>query len=179
MASSLKMRLDYGDYCAIPPDGNRYELIEGELHVTPAPSPRHQEVVGSLFVALHDHFSPPAKVYVSPIDVILSPYEVFQPDIVVVDNPVQISDRGIEGAPPLIVEVLSPTTGAYDRTTKSHRYAALGVAHYWIVDPATRMIECYRLEAGAYRLVASAREEQALTHPDFPDLRLALSILWA
>lgn len=178
MAPGLKTRLDYDDYCAIPPDGKRYELLDGEVHVTPAPSPLHQRVVLRLARALQEHFRPPAEVFVSPIDVILTPHDVVQPDLVVVTNPAQISDRGIEGPPLLVVEVLSPTTTVYDRTTKSQRYAALGVPHYWIVDPATRRVECYRREGSVYRPVTSAGPEETLTHPDFPALQSPLAPLW-
>ena len=178
MEFGLKTRLDYGDYCAIPSNGNRYELIDGEVHVTPAPSPLHQELVGNLFVTLREHFRSPTKVYVSPIDVILGLHDVLQPDLVVVDNPAQISDRGIEGPPLLIIEVLSPGTTVYDRTTKSRRYAALGVVHYWIVDPATRRIECHRRVESVYVPVVSAGGDDTLSHPDFPSLRLSLSPLW-
>ena len=142
MATGLKTKLDYNDYCAIPPDGKRYELIDGEVHVTPAPSPLHQRLVGNLFVVLRAHFRHPAEVFVSPIDVILTPHDVVQPDLVVVANPSQVSTRGIEGAPLLVVEVLSATTTVYDRTTKSLRYAALGLPHYWIVDRESRRLEC-------------------------------------
>lgn len=110
---------------------------------------------------------------------ILTAHDVVQPGVVVVANPTLVSDRGIEGPPLIVVEVLSPTTTAYDRTTKSHRYAALGVPHYWIADPATRTIECYRLEAPAYRLVASAAGDASVNHPDLPALRLAAFRLWA
>lgn len=178
MEPGLKTRLDYDDYCAIPPDGKRYELLDGEVHVTPAPSPLHQRVVLRLARALQEHFRPPAEVFVSPIDVILTPHDVVQPDLVVVTNPAQISDRGIEGPPLLVVEVLSPTTTVYDRTTKSQRYAALGVPHYWIVDPATRRVECYRREGSVYRPVTSAGPEETLTHPDFPALQSPLAPLW-
>jgi Uma2 family endonuclease len=178
MEFGLKTRLDYGGYCAIPSNGNRYELIEGEIHVTPPPGPIHQELVGNVFVALREHFKPPTKVYVSPIAVILGPDDVLQPDLVVVDSPAQISDRGIEGPPLLIIEVLSPGTTVYDRTTKSRRYAALGVLHYWIVDPATRRIECYRREQAVYLPVVSAGGTDIFIHPDFSMLRLALSQIW-
>ena len=178
MATGLKTRLDYDDYCAIPPDGKRYELIDGEVHVTPAPSPFHQELVGNLFVMLRVHFAPPVKVFISPIDVILTPHDVVQPDLVVVANPAQVSSRGIEGPPLLVVEVLSPTTTVYDRTTKSQRYAALGIPHYWIVDPATRQVECYRREGSVYHAVTAAGPEETLTHPDFPALQLPGSQLW-
>ena len=178
MATGLKTRLDYDDYCAIPTDGKRYELIDGQVHVTPAPSPTHQRLVGNLFVMLRAHFSHPAEVFVSPIDVILTSHDVVQPDLVVVANPAQVSGRGIEGAPLLVIEVLSPTTTVYDPTTKSQRYAALGIPHYWIVDLEGRTLECFRRHEAAYHLVGAFGADGALTLPDFPGLRLDLAFLW-
>lgn len=180
MATGLKTRLDYGDYCAIPADGKRYELIDGDVHVTPAPSPLHQRVSKRLQRLLEAHFEAPGggEVFNAPIDVILTPHDVVQPDLVVVADPSQVSGRGIEGIPLLVVEVLSPTTTAFDRTTKARRYAALGVPHYWIVDPETRTIECFRCRETAYHLAASFGPEDALSHPDFPGLRLVLAALW-
>jgi Uma2 family endonuclease len=101
-----------------------------------------------------------------------------QPDLVVVSDTTQVSARGIEGAPLLVIEVLSPTTIVYDRTTKAQRYAALGVSHYWIVDPAARQVECYRREGAAYLQVRTAGPQDTLTHPDFPSLSLAPTSLW-
>jgi Uma2 family endonuclease len=178
MATGLKTRLDYDDYCAIPSDGKRYELLDGQVHVTPAPSPLHQRLVGELFVILRVHFSHPAEVFVSLIDVILTPHDVVQPDLVVVADQSQVSSRGIEGAPLLVIEILSPTTTVYDRTTKAQRYAALGIPHYWIVDPEARAIECFRRHEATYQLVASFGPGDTLTHPDFPGLRLDLAPLW-
>ncbi len=132
--TGLKQKLDYDDYARIPPDGKRSELLEGDLLVTPAPS--------------------------APIDVILTLHDVVQPDLVVVTDPAQISRRGIEGAPALVVEVLSPTTRDHDRTTKASR------------------LDCYRLERGEYVLAARAEGDQSLTHPDWPGLTLALADLW-
>jgi Uma2 family endonuclease len=178
VVTGLKSKLDYDDYCAIPPDRNRYELIEGEVYVTPAPSPLHQRLVLRLADALQPHFSPPAEAFVSPIDVILTAHDVVQPDVVVVANPAQISRRGIEGPPLLVVEILSPNTTVYDRTTKSRRYAALGIEHYWIVAPETQQLECYRRDGSSFRPLASAGPSATLTHPDFPGLQLALTPLW-
>ncbi len=178
MAPELKTRLDYDDYAAIPADGQRWELLDGEPHVTPAPSPLHQRLVGELFVALRRHFPRPAEVFVSPIDLILTPHDVLQPDIVVVADPAQVSARGIEGPPILVVEVLSPATAAYDRNTKARRYAALGVPHLWLVDPEARSTECHRLEDSEYRLQIAAGPADTLTHPDFPGLAIPIAPLW-
>jgi len=173
MATGLKTRLDYGDYSAIPPDGKRYELFDGEVFVTPAPSPLHQRLVLRLARALQDYFGTRAEVFVAPIDVIFSPHDVVQSDIVAVENQTQVSQRGIEGPPLLVVEVLSPATAIYDRSVKSRHYAALGVRHYWILDPPARTLECYRAEEGVLRLVASATADTRLVHPDLPDFVLA------
>ena len=178
MQTGLKTKLDYADYCAIPPDGKRYELIAGEVHVTAAPSPSHQRLVQRFLRILEDHFRSPMEVLISPLDVVLTPHDVVQPDLVVVADSAQVSDRGIEGAPLMIVEVLSPATARFDRTTKAQRYAALGVPHYWLVDPTSRQVECYRLAGGEYQSVATGSAEATLSHPDFPGLHISGPTIW-
>ncbi len=177
----LKHKLDYSDYVQIPSDGKRYELLEGELHVTPAPSPLHQRVSKRLQRMLEVYFEHTGlgEVFNAPIDVILTNQDVVQPDLVLVTNPAQISSRGIEGPPLLFVEVLSPSTRGYDRTAKAQRYATLGVRHYWIVDPEDHQVECYRVREATYELVANAKGSSVLTHPDWPELHLPLADLWA
>jgi len=179
--SGLKTKLDYSDYAEIPSDGKRYELLEGDLHVTPAPSPLHQRVSKRLQRMLEAYFEETGRgeVFNAPIDVLLSNHDVVQPDIVLVLNPEQISKRGIEGPPFLLIEVLSPSTQNYDRTTKAQRYAALGVSHYWIVDPEAQQLECYRSTEGTFELVVQAKKAAILIHPDWPDLHLPLATLWA
>jgi Uma2 family endonuclease len=83
---------------------------------------------------------------------------VAEPDLVVVTDDRQMSRRGIEDVPALVVEVLSPSTRAYDRVTKAERYGALGVPHFWLLDPDQRRLECHRLEAGVWRLAAGPRK---------------------
>lgn len=179
MDLGLKTRLDYDDYRAIPVDGKRWELIDGEAHVTPAPSPFDQRLVLRFARALQDQLAQEMEVFVAPVDVILSPHDVLQPDLVVVANPAQVSERGVEGAPSLVIEILSPATTIYDRTTKSQRYAAFGIPHYWIVDPMTRSLEGYRLDGSIYRLIVSAGSDGVPRHPDFPRLELSLTALWS
>src|SRR5262245_2156006 len=180
MTIGVKQILDYDDYAAIPPDGKRYELLEGDVYVTPAPSPRHQWSSKKLQRQLEEYFETRAlgQVFNAPIDVILTPHDVVQPDLVVVANPGQISARGIEGSPLLLVEVLSPSTVAYDRATKSRRYAALEVPHLWFLDPVDRRLECFRLEVGQWRLALEGSHDQVIEHPDWPGLRLRLGDLW-
>jgi Uma2 family endonuclease len=89
-----------------------------------------------------------------------------------------MSSRGIEGAPEVLVEILSPSRPEYDRLTKARRYAARGVQHYWILDPDERTMECFRLDRDVYRLDASAAGDDALTVPAFEGLTVPLAELW-
>lgn len=179
--TGIKTKLEYSDYAQIPSDGKRYELLEGDLQVTPAPSPLHQRVSKRLQRMLEAYFEETGRgeIFNAPIDVLLSNHDVVQPDIVLVLNPEQISNRGIEGPPFLLVEVLSPSTQNYDRTIKAQRYAAMGVSHYWIVDPEAQQLECYRATKGAFEIVVQAKKSAILIHPDWPDLHLPLANLWA
>jgi Uma2 family endonuclease len=94
----------------------------------------------------------------APIDVILADTTIVQPDLVFVDpsRRAAVSRRGIEGPPTLAVEIVSPSTGTIDRTTKRQLYARCGVPYFWLVDPEARMIEALGLEAGVYVLAARA-----------------------
>lgn len=180
MSTYLKSKLDYDDYADIPTDGKRYELFDGILYMTPAPSPYHQRASRELQQQLMDYFHVRnlGEVFNAPIDLILTHHDVFQPDLLVVADPAQISARGIEGVPLLVVEILSPSTRTRDRTVKAQRYAALGVPHYWIADPDDQLLQCFRLEAGRYASVVEVQGARVLSHPDFPGLSLTLAKLW-
>jgi len=180
MGSELKRKLDYSDLQVTPDDGKRYELAEGELLVTPSPGTRHQRASGELFLQLAAYF--PGRgagwVYAAPTDLILGPHDVFVPDLLVVANPGHVSERGIEGPPLLVVEILSPATRRVDLTTKPRRYAELGVPHYWIVDPDAARMQCYALRAGAFELVCEAADDATLAHPGWDGLTIDLAPLW-
>lgn len=180
MAQRLKEKLAYSDYLLCPDDGKRYEILDGNLYVTPAPSPFHQRVSKRLQRQLEAYFEARGlgEVFNAPIDVILAPHDVVQPDLVVVTNATQVSRRGIEGPPTLVVEILSPTTVDRDRMLKARRYAELGVPHYWLVDPEGHRVECYRAQGGAYALAVQGEGDQSLTHPDWPGFSLSLAVLW-
>ncbi len=178
----VKVVLTYEDYCRLPNDGRRYEILDGEIAVTPAPSPRHQEVVVNLLRILDDHVRSRrlGKVYVAPIDVILAPTSVVQPDLVHMsaERLSLVTSRGIEGPPDLAVEVLSPTTSAQDRGSKLQLYARYGIRHCWLVDPESRRLEAYELAGTAYRLVVELSETAEFAPALFPALRISLDSLW-
>jgi Uma2 family endonuclease len=180
MISGLKDKLVYDDLVQLPVDGLRYELSQGELHVTPAPSPRHQWVSKQVQRQLEAYFEGRklGRVFNAPIDVILTPEDAFQPDLVVVSTPARGTQRAIEGVPTLLVEVLSPNSVPYDRLTKSRRYAALGVPHFWIVDIKNTTLECYRNQNGSYQPIARVNDGTTYEHPDFPGLSINTAPLW-
>lgn len=180
MISGLKKTLVYDDLAGFPADGRQYELLTGELHVTPAPSPQHQWASKQLQRQLETYFEGGhlGHVFDAPVDVILTPEDVFQPDLVVVTDRALVTSRAIEGAPTLLVEVLSPSSVTYDRTAKSRRYAALGVPHFWIVDCAATTIEWYRLEQGTYEVIARLSGDASREHPNFPGLVITGAPLW-
>jgi Uma2 family endonuclease len=175
--------LTYREYAALPADGRRYELHEGELSVTAAPGLPHQRIVGTLFVLLREHVNRLrlGEVFVSPVDCILNDTTVVEPDVVYLatDRSALASTRGIEGPPTLAVEVLSPGTRSIDRGVKLQLYARHGVPHYWIIDSEGRGIEASVLDAGAYRLAARLAGEERGSLPPFADLTIDTASLWS
>jgi len=180
MSQGLRQKLDYSDLAHTPDDNRRYELLDGALFVSPSPRPLHQRVSKRLQRQLEAYFEDRGlgEVFDAPVDVILTTHDVVVPDLVVVTTPAQVTERAIEGAPALIVEVLSPSTRMRDRKLKAGRYTVLGVTHYWIVDPVRRTIECYRLTKARYAPIAAASSPHRLTHSDWPDLTIDLAAIW-
>ena len=176
---TLPRPVTYDDYCQFPDDGKRYEILAGEIYVTPAPSPRHQYASKRLQRVLEQFFEGERAcvVFAAPIDVILAPDDVVQPDLVVAEKP-RISARGIEGPPLVLVEILSPSRTEYDRTTKARRYAARRVLNFWVVDPEARTLECFRLDESVYRRDTAAAKDDTLAVPAFDGLTLQLGDLW-
>ena len=175
--------LTYKDYEVLPADGRRYEIHEGELSVTPAPSPQHQRILGNLNEILRQHVKARGlgEVFFAPIDCILGETTIVQPDLIYLDAArlSLVSGRGIEGAPTLVVEILSPSTTLIDRNAKRQLYRRYGVPHYWIVDPEARTIEAYSLSEGEYQLVMRAAGSVAVSLPPFFDLALVPASLWS
>jgi Uma2 family endonuclease len=174
-------RLTYDDLCLLPNDGKRYEIIEGELLVTPAPRILHQVVVTQLAAALLTHAKRHGlgQVFVAPVDIVFSEFDVVEPDIVYISKARAsvLTEKNVQGAPDLAVEVLSETTERIDRTTKLKLYGKFGVQEYWIIDPHGPTAEIYRRGQEGLALVAKLTATDALTSDLFPGFSLLLKRL--
>jgi len=183
---SPKSAFTYRDYEALPNDRRRYEIHDGELCVTPAPSFEHQIILSNLLRVLFRHVPDvaPGLVLPAPTDVILSdrPDEttIVQPDILYIapDRVALTSRRGVEGGPTLAVEILSPSTRTIDRVTKRGLYARYGLPCLWLVDPDAHAIEAFVLQGERYVLAASAVGAEAVDLPPFTGLALVPDALW-
>lgn len=177
------IRFSYAEYLALPETGPRYQLLDGELIMSPAPSFRHQLVVARILAALLTFVEARrlGRVVGSPIDVILTDQDVLQPDIAYVSaarTPL-IAREGIRGGPDLTVEALSPATAKLDRGPKRLLYARHGVTEYWIVDPDADRIDLYRLQENADAPERSLGAADTLTTPLLPGFSLDLAGVFA
>ena len=175
-----KAMLTVDDFFALPDDGKLYELVAGELYVNPTPAFRHQDVAKRLFRQLDEFFEGKGlgEVFFAPLGVVLGHHDVAVPDLLVVADPSQFSERGIEGAPLLVVEILSPSNARYDRVTKAARYLSQGVEHYWILDPRKRHLLCQRAQGDRWVVVAEGSGEDSVSDPSWPELIVGLRRLW-
>ncbi|HEY0790111.1 MAG TPA: Uma2 family endonuclease [Chthoniobacterales bacterium] len=133
------------------PETNQFcELIEGELVMPPSPDPSHQTIAGTIFgeLCLYLRDRPLGTVYHAPLDVELSPVNVYQPEVLFVSEGRRdrVKRKRVVGAPDLVVEVLSPSTARYDQGDKLLRYARSGVVEMWLVDPEDRQVQVYRFD---------------------------------
>ncbi len=157
------------DYALLPEGGPNYQLIDGELHMAPAPNRRHQQIVRELafFIRrfLEDH--PLGELYFAPFDIHLGDIHVFQPDIAFFSTKSlsRLTEAGAEGAPDLAVEVLSPKTAALDKGVKKEVYSRFGVVELWLVEPESEEILIYRLRENVETPFALLRKNDKLTTP--------------
>jgi Uma2 family endonuclease len=161
-------------------DEIRYEIVDGELLMTPAPGTTHQRVIRELFLrfALFVRERRIGEVFVAPYDVVLSETDVVQPDLLFIraDRVGEIvRERAVHGAPDLLVEILSPSSLKRDRWQKRELYERCGVPEFWIVDPANRAIEVLVLGASGYQLFSSAQGEGAVSSRVLDGLAVAVA----
>jgi Uma2 family endonuclease len=159
-------RWTYEEYYKLD-DDQRYEIIDGDLLMAPAPDTWHQSWIGELYSILRAHVTKHnlGKVLMSPVDVVLDIENTVQPDIVFIGTPnINIIQRpAIFGTPDLVVEIVSPSSVRRDRYDKKALYARFGVKEYWIGDPANKALEILMLKEGRYELHGCAEEKGKLT----------------
>jgi Uma2 family endonuclease len=182
--SAPQAKFTYDDFVLFPDDGKRHELIDGDHYVTPSPSLRHQTVSGRLFLALGKSLeaNPIGQVWAAPLDVVLSTFDVVEPDLIYVsrERASVLTRKNIQGAPDLAVEILSPGTRKTDEVTKRRAYERCGIREYWVVDPDLDLVKVYRLTGGKFERVAelSSEGDDVLTTPLLPELRISLRALF-
>jgi Uma2 family endonuclease len=171
-------RWTYEEYYRLN-DDQRYEIIDGNLLMAPAPDTWHQSWIGELHMILQNHVKGRrlGKVFVSPVDVVLDSENTVQPDLVFVSsaNLGIIQQRAIFGTPDLLVEIVSPSSVRRDRYEKKELYARFGVKEYWIGDPANKTIEVLTLKEGRHELHSCAEEKGRLASLVLAGLEFDLS----
>ncbi len=171
------VRQTYKDYCATP-DDERYELLNGNLMMVPAPNRKHQWVLGRLHVEL-DRFTREhglGEVYVAPFDVVLSDTDVVQPDLLFISRAREhtLTDANVRGAPDLVIEILSPSTADRDLGYKRDLYGRHGVLEYWIVDPIGDTVAVHRQRDGRLELAETFGRRDPLRTELLAGLQLQL-----
>ena len=176
-AMTEAVKFTYEDYLLMGEE-KRYEIIDGRRYMVPAPTPYHQWISARLeqalraFVETHDL----GVVFDAPCDVVLSPTDIVQPDILFIAREHRgiITDRNIWGAPDLVVEILSPSTAAKDRDLRRKLYATYGVQEFWVVSPEAQTVEVLELVGGAYQRAGLYARDGELRSPSFPELVIPL-----
>ena len=174
-------QLTYEDYLQFPDDGKRHEIIEGDHYMTPAPKAKHQTAVLNLSLAIGGFVKNHGLglVFIAPFDVILSNENVIQPDILFVSaaRAAIVTEDNIQGAPDIVVEILSESTRKKDEVTKRKLYEKFGVQEYWIVDPELEIVKIFKLTEQIYgrALELSKENSEILTTNFLPGFRLPVS----
>ena len=173
-------KLTYEDYVLFPDDGRRHEILDGEHYVTAAPYPRHQAILGELHLWIGTFLRQNrlGRVFFAPVDVLLSRHDIVQPDLLFISNErlTALTEKNVQGAPDLVIEVLSPSTRRIDEGLKLERYELLDVREYWTVDPSRNVVRVYRRSGDRLRKEAelTAAAGDLLTTPLMPGLEIPL-----
>ena len=182
-STQAAVKFTYEDYRATP-DDQRYELLDGDLVMVPAPNLKHQEVQGRLHYKLVEFILDRelGKLLLAPCDVVLSDSDVVQPDLLFVsrDREHLLSNgNNVQGAPDLVIEILSPSTADKDQGVKRELYGRYGVAEYWLVDPLAETVSIHRRRAGKLTATRTVRRGEALRSPLLAGLELHLNDIFS
>ena len=171
----------YEDYCALPEDGKRYEVIGGRLYVSPSPSAIHQTLSRRLqFLFYQLERAGEGFIFNAPMDLRLVTADAVQPDLIYLraSQRSQIRKKYLEGPPALVVEIQSPSTAALDRVRKLQAYAGAGVPQYWLLDPEAVTLEVLRLDGDTYRIARVLGPKDAWDCPDPAGVRIDMGELF-
>jgi Uma2 family endonuclease len=183
--STPGLKLTYDDFVLFSDDGKRHEIIDGEHYVTPSPKYRHQIILGNLYLLIASWLEtrPIGRVILSPFDVLMSEFDIVEPDLLYLSNEraaTVITEKHARGIPELVVEIASPGTRRRDDGIKRRLYERAGVTEYWIVDPEVDRVRVYRRDGERFsRAIELAREHgDVLTTPLLPGLEMTLARLF-
>jgi Uma2 family endonuclease len=180
--AAQKRKYTYQDYLMLP-DDQRYELIEGELVMPPSPVPYHQWLLKNIAFDLEKFIreKKTGKIFYAPCDVYLDNENVLQPDILYISKErlTIIGKKNIQGAPDLVIEILSESTAYRDMVKKKKLYAHFGVKEYWLVDPGEKTVEIYSLKDNSFVLAKRFCEKDILESPLFAGLKIKLLRVFA
>ena len=173
---NARRKLTYEDYVLFPEDGKRHEILDGVHYVTPAPPLEHQDVSMNLcrilvpFIREHRL----GRAYHAPVDVLLSEHDIAQPDLVFVSNEHAsiLTHANIQGAPDLVIEILSDSSRRRDETLKREIYERAGVLEYWLVDPKCRSVRVYRRAGAGFLAPQDFSVRNVLATPLLPGLEI-------
>ncbi len=182
MGAEVIPKLTFEQFRELPTDGKRYELINGEVHVTPSPATLHQFTLQNHYESLgpYVHKNHLGEVCLAPLDVRLGAETVLQPDLIFISDARAgiIQENWIAGSPDLAVEVLSPSTAGHDRATKLPIYAEARVPEVWFIDPKAKTVEVLTLQGAKYMVEAAYASHHSLTSNHFPGWQLSLDDLF-
>ncbi len=171
-------KLTYADYELFPDDGLRHEIIDGEHYVTASPVTRHQRISMNLFYLIRSHLEthPIGEVFYAPFDVVLSFTDVVVPDLIYLSKSRAhlLTAKNLQGAPDLVVEILSPGTRSRDERLKRDLYERVGVEEYWLVDPERDVVSIYRRGAEGFLPPVRFEKDGIVTTPLLPGFELQL-----
>jgi Uma2 family endonuclease len=173
MQGAVHTRMSAREFLELPETMKPIQLIHGEVVELPGPSLLHQRMLGDLHIFLNS-LIPNGVIFLAPTDLHLGDDNVFQPDLLWIakDNPIRATGQFLEGAPNLVVEIISPGSVVYDRSDKFEAYEHYQVPEYWIVYPMERLIEVWHLVDGRYSVVGIFSKQDTLISPQLGQAKL-------
>jgi Uma2 family endonuclease len=178
---TARRKLTYDDYILFPEDRQRHEILDGEHYVNPAPSLEHQRVAARLHLKIGTFVQAErlGEVFFAPADVLLSQHDIVQPDLLFVSNERAgiLTKANVQGAPDLVIEILSDSSQRRDKTLKRDLYERRGVREYWFFDSQRKAVRVFRRSGAGFLAPQelSAAAGDVLTTPLLPGLEILLS----